>query len=99
MKSNKTQEGIDYDLKKCWKQGLSVGMSSRISNCGYSYASAKFYEWEVEKAKHAELQKLAKEFFIQQSMIPGKRSNFVLCTTDQKVLNAYMAFTGKEYEP
>jgi hypothetical protein len=97
MKTKLTQTEIDTKLKRLWKQGFAVGASSRDAGCGYSYASAKFYDWEVEKALEAQLERSARELYVQQSMLPGKKSNFVLCTTNTEVLDAYKAFTGKEY--
>lgn len=96
----KNESSINAVLKKCHKQGLGVMFAAKAAKCSNTHASNIYYDLEMEKAKEAHAEKAAREFAIDDAFQSiGKRSNFVLCTNDQKVLNAYAAFAGKEYEP
>ena len=99
MKTKNSQEEIDSIITSCYNQGFSVMYSAKAAKVGYAYVSSKFYEWDVDKAKKMQLEKELSELFIPNKSLINKKSNFVLCTNDKKVLASYKKAFGEDYQP
>lgn len=81
------QTGHRAEVYSLYNQGLSANQIFATLNLPMYYIKNLMDEWDERKKETV------------KNLAYSSGSNFILCTTDQKVLDAYKAMTGQDYKP